>query len=51
MSLLDEYVRNKENMLIRNQLKYGLSAEFIARTADVPLSRVRAIEMELKSEK
>ena len=55
MSLIHEYARNKEekaeNRLIRNQLKSGLKPEFIARTAGIPLSRVRAIERSLKSKK
>ena len=51
MSLIHEYARNKEDKLIRNQLKAGLKAEFITRTNCVPLSRVRAIEWTFKSKK
>ena len=51
MSLIHEYARNKENRLIRNQLRSGLKADFIAKTNGIPLSRVRAIERSLKSEK
>ena len=49
MSLIHEYARNKEDKLIRNQLKSGVSADVIAKTNQVPLSRVRAIERTLKS--
>ena len=49
MSLIHEYARNKEDKLIRNQLKSGLKAEFIARTNKVSLSRVKRIERTLKS--
>ena len=53
MALIHEYGRNKEvkaeDKLIRNQLKAGVKAEFIAKTNRVPLSRVRAIERTLKS--
>ena len=52
MSLIDEYVENREkravNKLIRNQLIHGMKAEVIAKAADIPLSRVKAIENELK---
>ena len=55
MSLLDEYARNKEekaeNRIISNQLKSGMSAEEIAKTAKIPLSRVKAIEKDLNTEK
>jgi hypothetical protein len=44
-------VRNKENKLIMNQLKSGVSADVIARTNQVPISRVLAIERTLKSKK
>jgi len=58
MSLIQEYGRDKERKgiskgednLIRNQLKSGMRAEVIAKTAKVPLSRVKAIEKRLKSE-
>ena len=53
MALIHEYARNKEkkaeNRLIRNQLISGISAYVIARTNKVPLSRVRAVEKSLKS--
>ena len=51
MSLIHEYARNKEDKLIRNFLRAGYSPQQIAKDADVPLSRVRAIERRLKSEK
>ena len=67
MSLIDEYGQIKEkkgieqgieqgleqgvNGVIRNLLKSGMDAEEIASTADVPLSRVKSIETELKNEK
>jgi hypothetical protein len=54
MSLIHEYGRDKERKgednLIRNMLKSGMRAEVIAKTAKVPLSRVKAIEKRLKSE-
>ena len=54
MSLIHEYGRDKERKgednLIRNMLKSGMGAEVIAKTAKVPLSRVKAIEKRLKSE-
>ena len=54
MSLIHEYGGIKkikgQDELIRNQLKAGVKAEFIAKTNRVPLSRVRAIERTLKSE-
>ena len=49
MSLIHEYARNKENKLIGNLLRAGYSPQQIAKDGDVPLSRVRAIEEELKS--
>ena len=53
MSLIHEYARNKEikaeNRLIRNQLKSRVSTDIIARTNQVPLSRVHTIERTLKS--
>ena len=49
MSLIHEYARNKEDRLIRNQLKSGLKPEFIANTNNVPLSRVKHIEKTLDS--
>ena len=51
MALIHEYARNKENRIIRNQLKSGMKAEVIARTADIPLSRVKSIERTLKMKK
>ena len=55
MSLIHEYARNKEekaeNRIISNLLESGMSAEEIAKTAKIPLSRVKAIEKKLKSEK
>lgn len=51
MTLIHEYARNKENRIIRNQLKSGMKAEVIARTADIPLSRVKSIERTLKMKK
>lgn len=50
MSLIHEYGRNKEDRLIRNLLRSGCNAEFIAKNANVPLSRVKRIEKTLKSE-
>ena len=54
MTLIDEYARNRERRsiekIIKNQLKSGLSAEVIAESADIPLSRVRDIERSLESE-
>ena len=44
MSLIHKYGKNKENNYIKNQLIHGIDAEVIARTAEVPLSRVKAIE-------
>ena len=49
MSLIDEYVENRENKIIRNQLISGMEAEVIAEAANIPLSRVKAIEKELIS--
>lgn len=51
MSLIHEYGENKENKIVRNLLKSGMSAEVIAKRAEVPLSRVKAIERQLKSKK
>jgi hypothetical protein len=55
MSLIHEYAQNKvekgENRMIRNLLRAGNSPQKIAKEAGVPLSRVRAIERSLKSEK
>ena len=48
MSLIHEYARNKENRIIRNLLIAGNSAQKIAKDADIPLSRVKAIERRLK---
>ena len=52
MSLIHEYAENKVNQeqtrIIRNQLRHGIKAEVIARTAEVPLSRVKAIERKMK---
>ena len=55
MSLIDEYARNKEvkaeNRIVRNQLKSGMEAEVIAKSAEIPLSRVKEIENQIKLEK
>ena len=52
MSLIHEYAENKVNQeqtrIIRNQLRHCIKAEVIARTAEVPLSRVKAIERKMK---
>ena len=48
MSLIHEYARNKENRIIRNQLLSGMKAEIIAKTADIPLARVKSIERKIK---
>ncbi|WP_459538156.1 hypothetical protein [Methanobrevibacter sp.] len=48
MSLIDDNAQNKENTYIRTQLMLGLKAEVIARTAEVPLSRVKEIERDMK---
>lgn len=48
MSLIHEYARNKENRIIRNQLLSGMKAEVIAKTADIPLARVKSIERKIK---
>ena len=52
MALIDEYARNREikaeNRLIENLLKSGVNAEFIAKSAEISLSRVRDIEKDLK---
>lgn len=58
MSLIHEYGQNKEKNgiskgeenIIRNQLKSGMKAEIIAKSAKVPLPRVKAIERKLKKE-
>ena len=39
-----------ENNIIKNLLKAGMNAEIIAKTADIPLSRVKAIEKTLNTE-
>lgn len=53
MSLIYEYGENKKNKeqerIIKNLFKSGMDAETISKTAIIPLSRVKAIEMELKS--
>ena len=55
MALIHEYARNKvdkeQNRIIRNLLRAGNSPQKIAKDAEVPLSRVRAIERTLKSKK
>ena len=55
MALIDEYARNRviraENRIIKNQLEAGFNAELIAKTVEVPLSRVRDIERDLKVKK
>lgn len=55
MTLIHEYAENKKNKeqarIIRNQLKSGMKAEIIAKTAKIPLSRVKTIERKLKLEK
>ena len=55
MALIDEYARNRviraENRIIKNQLQAGFNAELIAKTVEVPLSRVRDIERDLKVKK
>ena len=66
MTLLDEYLQNREkkgmkkgmkkgiekgeNNIIKNQLKSGINAEIIAKTTKIPLSRVKAIEKTLNTE-
>lgn len=48
MSMVHEYGERKKNneqeRIVRNQLKSGMRPEIIASTADIPLSRVRAIK-------
>ena len=51
MSLIHEYGRNKEDNLIRNFLLDGYSPQQIAKASKIPLSRIKAIERTLKSEK
>ena len=52
MSLIYEYgidhEKKGEDRIIRNLLRNGMKAEIIAKTAKVPLSRVKAIERRLK---
>ena len=52
MSMIYEYAENKKNKeqerIIKNQLKSGMDAETISKTAIIPLNRVKAIERELK---
>ncbi len=48
MSLIDDNAQNNQNTYIRTQLMLGLKAEVIARTAEVPLSRVKEIERDMK---
>ena len=51
MSLIDEYVerrvRKAQERIILNLLKSGMSAEEIYKTADFPLSIVKAVEEKL----
>lgn len=51
MSLIDEYVENRvrkvQERIIKNQLNSGMSAEEISKAADIPLSRVKAVEEKL----
>ena len=55
MSLIHEYAKNKEekaeNRPTENQLKSGLKAEFIAKTNDISLTRVKRVEVTLKIKK
>ena len=50
--MIYEYAENKKNKeqerIIKNQLKSGMDAETISKTAIIPLNRVKAIERELK---
>ncbi len=48
MSLIHEYAMNKENRIIENLLIAGNSPQKIAKDADIPLSRVKAIERKIK---
>ena len=48
MSLIHEYTMNKENRIIENLLIAGNSPQKIAKDADIPLSRVKAIERKIK---
>ena len=52
MSLIHEYAENKVNQeqirIIRNLLRHGMRAEVVAKSAEVPLSRVKAIERKMK---
>ena len=52
MSLIHEYAENKVNQeqirIIRNLLRRGMRAEVVAKSAEVPLSRVKAIERKMK---
>ena len=47
MSLIHEYVENKENRIIINLLKSGMSAEVVAKSTKIPLPRVKSIERSL----
>ena len=44
MSLIDEYAENKENRIIMNLLKSGMTAEVVAKSTKMPLPRVKSIE-------
>ena len=52
MSLIHEYAENKVNQeqirIIRNLLRHGMRAEVVAKSAEVPLSKVKAIERKMK---
>ena len=44
-----EYKVNQEQIrIIRNLLRHGMRAEVVAKSAEVPLSRVKAIERKMK---
>ena len=48
MSMIYEYGENKKNKeqerIVKNLLKSGMGSEVIASTAEIPLSRVKAIK-------
>ena len=52
MSLIHEYGENKarkaEERIVINQLKSGMKAETISKTARIPLAKVKSIERKLK---